>query len=170
MASFTPRPHPQARFLPVAGGRAGPWCPAVRGQPPAATQCPPAGSGAASYPGVHFQSRGQPGRAPARCPITGPAFYAAPAPARAPLTPRAAPMPGRCAAQHGAAHCLGTQATQSECPCPPPPPAFPPDPLPDPVWFCADLENRRGVHIPANLLLVFNLDSISPFSHFGIFF
>lgn len=98
--------------------RAGPWRPAVRGQPPAATQCPLAGSGAASSPGVHFQSRGQLGRAPARCPITGPASCAAPAPAPVPRMPRAARMPGRCAAQHGAARCPGTQATPSECPCP----------------------------------------------------
>lgn len=108
-----PTPRPASSLW-----QAGPWRPAVRGQPPAATQCPPAGSGAASYPGVYFQSRGQLGRAPARCPITDPAFCAAPAPARASPTPRAARMPGRCVAQHGAARCLGTQATPSECPCP----------------------------------------------------
>lgn len=99
-------------------GRAGPGCPALRGQPPAATQCPPAGSGAAFYQGVRFPSRSHRGRAPARCPITGPASCVARAPAPAPPTPRAARTPGPCAARREAARCLGTQATPSECPCP----------------------------------------------------
>lgn len=50
-----------------------------------------------------------------------------------------------------------------------PAPASPPDPLPDPVWFYADLESRRGVHIPASLLLVLTLGLLTAFLLFLAF-
>lgn len=129
----------------------------MRGQPPAAAPCPPAGSGATSYRGVQFQSRGHLGRAPARCPITGPASCEAPAPA--PPTPPAARMPGRCAAQRGAARCLGTQAMPSECLCP----RGPSRPLPSLVPPGYVLENWRSVGLPANPLLGFTLGLLTAF-------
>lgn len=92
--------------------------PASGGQPPAAAPCPPAGSGAASCLGVCSPRPGRPGRALAPCPTGGLASCAAPAQAPALPTPPAARTPGPCAAQHGAARCLGTQATPSECPHP----------------------------------------------------
>lgn len=150
---FPSRPHPLGRFLSGAGGTPA-SCSALAIR--AVAQCPLAGSGAASYPGVPFPSRGHLGRAPARCPIAGPASCVARAPAPVPPTPRAARTPGPCAALRGAARCLGTQATPSEFPGP----VSPPEPLSDPAWFC--------VNIPVNPLLSLTPELLTTFLLFQL--
>lgn len=156
MASH-PRLHPQAP-LPPSGGR-DPGVPLCAGSPR-----PP--RNVRRLVPAPLPTRGSASRAAAKWAALQPgALSPAPLPARLWLQPRRYRRlaPPRCPA--GAQPSTGPHAALERRlrRVSVPVPAFPPDPLPDPIWFCADLENQRGVPNHVNPLLVLSLGGLTAF-------